>query len=78
MQRRICHKEQKGKKGASGYALRTLLAGLKSGQFICSKSGQFYLLTTDFFGDFFGGVLGILEIFRPFSFLMFGILYLVS
>ena len=46
MQRRICHKEQKGKKGASGYALRTLLAGLKSGQFICSKSGQFYLLTT--------------------------------
>ena len=47
MQRRICHKEQKGKKGASGYALRTLLAGLKSGQFICSKSGQFYLLTTE-------------------------------
>ena len=46
MQRRICHKEQKGKKGASGYALRTLLAELKSGQFICSKSGHFYLLTT--------------------------------
>ena len=39
MQRRIRHKEQKGKKGA-------LLAELKSGQFICSKSGQFYLLTT--------------------------------
>ena len=47
MLRRIYQKEQKGKKGASGYALRTLLAELKSGQFICSKSGQFYLLTTD-------------------------------
>ena len=46
MLRRIYQKEQKGKKGASGYALRTLLAELKSGQFICSKSGQFYLLTT--------------------------------
>ena len=48
MLRRIYQKEQKGKskKGASGCVLRTLLAELKSGQFICSKSGQFYLLTT--------------------------------
>jgi hypothetical protein len=46
MLRRICHKEQKGRKGASGCALRAFPAELKSGQFICSKSGHFYLLTT--------------------------------
>jgi len=50
MQRRIWHfdMKDKSKKGASGYPLSTLLAELKSGQFICSKRGPFYLLTTDF------------------------------
>src|SRR3989344_7301545 len=34
------------RKGASGYALSAFSAESKSGQFICYKSGQIYLLTT--------------------------------
>src|SRR3989337_3477702 len=45
--RRMRCRHQKIRKGTSGYALRAFPANLKSGQFICSKSGQFYLLTTE-------------------------------
>src|SRR3989304_2136802 len=44
--RRMRCRHQKIRKGTSGYALRAFPANLKSGQFICSQSGQFYLLTT--------------------------------
>src|SRR3989344_3697867 len=37
------------RKGASGYALSAFSAESKSGQFICYKSGQIYLLTTQLY-----------------------------